>query len=197
MAQGRPGQVKEAKDVRAKDPFDVLRGQILDAADFSLFSRIVDQNIDAIESFERLLDDVFTEFWFCKVSVAFDYAASHLLYSRHGLFGIFVLIQISDANVGPFFGKKNGDRTSNAAVRASHDSDLALQFTGRLVIFVLINRLRPHLSLRSWRVLFLGREFRVSLWQRRGHIEIISSAVGVPCGCTGFYPGLPFERCSF
>ena len=98
---------------------DVLVGMLL--------AGIVDQHVEPPEGVDHLLDRGVAERLVAKVAGNEDRAAAFGFDDLLGLFGVVMLAQIEDRDVGAFASVERGDGAADPAVGAGDDRDLALE----------------------------------------------------------------------
>src|SRR5688572_21260254 len=143
MRQGRPAKIEERKDVGAKCLFQLLRTKVSETLLGMLFGGVVHQYVQLAELLNGLANDCLTECLIANVTRHGMASCIRGFDKIHCATSVFVLIQIHDNNVSPFFGKSDSDSFPDSAVASSHYGNLALQLASTFVCRHLVARLRP------------------------------------------------------
>ncbi|MOA23378.1 hypothetical protein D3C78_1439960 [compost metagenome] len=94
---------------------------------------VVDQDVDAAETFDRLFHQCPAMHLVRQVPRQQQALAAGLFNPARGFLRILLLIQIRHGYVGTFTGKGDGHRPANAAVAPGDQGDLAIQATRTFV----------------------------------------------------------------
>ena len=124
---------------------------------------VVDEDINAAKLIDRTLDHRTAMGRILQVAGDQHRLASLLLDQFLDLFGVIMLVQIGDQNVGAFARIGNGDGAANAAVASGDDRFLAVQPFGSLVAGLTVIRPRLHPRRRSRHGLLLRRKWRLRI----------------------------------
>src|SRR4029434_4221125 len=124
------------KNVRPKRSLELVCRNFLNRLLQMLLRCVIDQDVDPAESLLSLCDDLLTKFLIADIAINEQAFASLLFYEPPGFFRIFVLLQIDDRYICAFFGKRDRNRATNAAVSTCDDRALTSQFPAAALIFV-------------------------------------------------------------
>ncbi len=126
---------------------------------------MVDDDIEAAELGERLLDELPAEFLLADIAGQRQTAPPGLLDQPFRLGRIGMLLQVGDDQIRPFAGEGDGHRAADAAVAAGEDRDLIGQLAAAAIALFAGLRLRLHFAagaglmfLMLRRLFFFGHE---------------------------------------
>src|SRR5262249_46590334 len=136
-------EVKVAIEIGLERPVEVLVAELNDVVLVLLEGGVVDKNVQATETGQRLLDRALAK---ARVrNIARDEQAGSPFFLDRALCAprIIVLVKVGYRDVGAFARKEHGDRTSDAGIAAADECDHALQ-----LVRALVGGRREHGSLR-------------------------------------------------
>ena len=123
------------------DIFDVFLGM--------LFRGIVNQNVEAPEFPDGLLDSSFTKSLLADISCDGQAATAMTGNQSFSLFGVLMLIQINHRYVRSFLSESDSDRATNSAISPRDESNLVFELPRRVAVALLRPRWGPHLRFET------------------------------------------------
>src|ERR1700687_772699 len=141
--------VEEREHVGAEGPLELVGTDIFDVFLGMLFRGVVNQNIEAPEFLDGLLDSLFTKSLVADISCDGHAATAMTGDQSFSLFGVLMLIQINHRYVRSFLSESDSDRTTNSAISARDECDLVFEFPRREPFAVLQPRSGPHLRFET------------------------------------------------
>src|SRR5688500_20065738 len=107
MPQRCFGYIKVREYIRAKGFFQLLGRNVFQAVLWILNSSVIDDNIQAFQFFNGLLDCALTKFLITDISRDQKAGLTVLFDKRASLLRVFMLIQIKDRDICTFLGESN------------------------------------------------------------------------------------------
>jgi hypothetical protein len=155
MRHGRLRQVEEGSDVGVERTVPVLVRNLLQRLVGHLIRRVAHQDVDAAQLLHRRRDEIAAMLGLGDIALDQTGLAARFLHVALDLFGVGVLAEVGDQNVGTLTGV--GDRHSppDPGVRAGDHRDLALELSRALVAVLAAIRDGSHLALDAGYVLLL------------------------------------------
>jgi hypothetical protein len=184
--------------------------QFVERIDVFLKAGVVDEDVEAAELLQGLLNGAGAEFRIANVAADQQAFPSFLLNRLPGALGILILFQVDNRNIGAFARVQHGDAAPDAAVTAGDDRNLALELPRAEIVRRVVKGLGIELVfVPGLRLMLLGKgQFRVAPRSRlhrpfvvrllvlgMGAIAIVNSGLNtallITRACGGF-----FHRCS-
>ena len=114
-----------------------------------LLGGVVYQDVELAELLHRLSDRLAAEILVAYVARDQVTPAALLFHQTLGLFRVFMLIQVHDADVGALFCERNCDRSSDAAVASRDHGDFVREFAAAPMRVLLLFRLIGHFGFNA------------------------------------------------
>src|SRR3981081_2018364 len=109
-------------------------GQVLEVLNVLLEGGVVHQHVKAAELLCGSGHSLLAEFRIGYITRNDNAVAPFLLDSFLGFFGIVMLIEIGDGDIGSLARKQNGYRAPDAGIAARNEGDFAVELLGALVM---------------------------------------------------------------
>ena len=150
MRQSGLRQKKHSENVGLERALQLVFGDVSKVLIMVLLAGIVDEDIEPSELIDCFLDRSLAELLISDIADDGDCPASLLLDDLLGLSSVFTLAQVQNSDVRALAGVQSCDRSTNAAIGAGDQRDLALEPVRSLVArFPLWFRLK--LALKAWK----------------------------------------------
>src|SRR5215203_4812929 len=194
MRQRRLGHEEIAEDVGSEGALDLLRRDLVDVLLRMLLGGVVDEDVEAAEAVDDLLDRLLAEAGVADVAGDGEAVAPLGLDEPLGLARVLALVQVHDGDVRALAGEQDRHGAADAGVAAGDDRDLVVEPSAAREARRVV-RPRVHLGLAPGLLVLLLRRKGFLL----GHGKSSAKARAVNAGFFRGVPGPPLpargERC--